>query len=217
MAPGSRSAARIVVGLGNPGAAYERTPHNLGFRVVDTLAARWKVGFHAGPGSFWWTKPTRRSNAVLVKPVTYMNRSGEAVTQIIETIGLPLEDLLVVCDDVQLPFGKIRLRRGGGDGGHKGLESIIYHTSSEEFPRLRIGIGGGENPEQWIEQVLSPFGGELEPKISDVIDTASDAVECWIRDGIETAMNRFNATSLFDEGNGTTTDVDEAPGNHISE
>jgi len=191
--PNQRTAhQKIVVGLGNPGADYQRTPHNLGFRVVDTLAARWRVRFRAGPGSFWWTTASARRNTVLVEPTTYMNRSGEAVLTVIDRSKTPLEDLLVVCDDLQLPFGKIRLRRQGSDGGHKGLESIIYHLQSEDFARLRIGIGGGENPEQWVEQVLSPFSEAQETEVAGIIKTAVQAVECWIQDGIEAAMNRFN-------------------------
>ena len=111
---------------------------------------------------------------------------------------LALDELLVVCDDVQLPFGTIRVRRRGGDGGHRGLESIIYHLGSEEFARLRIGIGGGENPEQWVEQVLSPFTADAEAKVNDIIDVAGQAVECWVMDGVEAAMNRFNAKPIID-------------------
>jgi PTH1 family peptidyl-tRNA hydrolase len=194
MAPGSTT--RIVIGLGNPGAEYEDTPHNLGFRVVDTLAAKWKARFRAGPGSFWWTSATPSRNTMLVKPTTYMNRSGEAVLAIIERSMASPENLLVVCDDLQLPFGKIRLRPQGGAGGHKGLESIIYYLGSEDFARLRIGIGGGDTPEQWVEQVLSPFTKDQESEVARIVKTASQAVESWIRDGIETAMNRFNASDI---------------------
>jgi len=191
--PNLRTAHRkFVVGLGNPGTEYERTRHNLGFQVVHTLAAKWRVRFRAGPGSFWWTAATFRRNTVLVKPTTYMNRSGEAVLTIMERSKTPLENLLVVCDDLQLPLGKIRLRRRGGDGGHKGLESIIYHLGSEDFARLRIGIGGGGDPEEWVEQVLSPFTQAQETEVARMMETASQAVLCWIQDGIETAMNRFN-------------------------
>jgi PTH1 family peptidyl-tRNA hydrolase len=190
------STTLFAIGLGNPGAEYEDTPHNLGFRVVDTLAAKWRTRFRAGPGSFWWTPVTPRRNTVLVKPTTYMNRSGEAVLAVVERSKIPLENLLVVCDDLQLPFGKVRLRRQGGAGGHKGLESIIYHLGSEDFARLRIGVGGGDIPEQWVEQVLSPFSDDQEPEVARIVKTASQAVECWIRDGIEAAMNRFNASDI---------------------
>ena len=198
MTSGSGSVVRCVVGLGNPGSDYEHTPHNLGYRIVDRIATTWRVRFRAGPGSFWWTKASSGFSTILVKPTTFMNRSGEAVLQIIDRRGLSLDNLLVVCDDVQLPFGTIRVRRRGGDGGHRGLESIIYHLGSEEFARLRIGIGGGENPEQWVEQVLSPFTKDVEAKVNNVVDVAAQAVECWIKDGVEMAMNRFNAKFIFD-------------------
>ena len=206
MAPGSTT--RFVIGLGNPGVEYEHTPHNLGFRIVDGLASKWKMRFRAGPGSFWWTAASSNKNTVLVKPTTFMNRSGEAVLDIVERSNASLENLLVVCDDLQLPFGKIRLRRRGGEGGHKGLESIIYHLGTEDFARLRIGIGGGDDPEQWVEQVLSPFAEDQEPDVAKIVRTASRVVECWIRDGIEVAMNRFNAPSPSgkdSDGGDTTT------------
>ena len=191
------SIERIVVGLGNPGQEYKDTPHNLGFRVVDSLAVKWRRVFKPGPGSFWWTTPSVRHNTVLVKPTTFMNRSGEAVAHILERFGLPLEYLLIVCDDLQLPLGRIRLRRRGGDGGHKGLESIIFQLSSEEFARLRIGIGGSESPEHWVEHVLNPVSTELEPQVQSIITTAAEVAECWIRQGIDVAMNRYNSGNIL--------------------
>ena len=191
------SIERIIIGLGNPGQEYKDTPHNLGFHVVDTLATKWRRVFKPGPGSFWWTTPSARHKTVLVKPTTFMNRSGEAVTQILKRFPLPLDYLLVVCDDLQLPLGRIRLRRHGSDGGHKGLESIIFQLSSEEFARLRIGIGGGESPERWVEQVLSPIATENKPQLETIIRTAAEVVECWIREGINAAMNRYNAGNIL--------------------
>ena len=125
--------------------------------------------------------------------------------------------LLVVCDVVLLPFGKFRLRRGGGDGGHRGLESIIYHLSSEDFPRLRIGIGGGETPEQWVEQVLLPFTSDQEPEVSKVISLASEAVECWIREGVDVAMNRYNSVDVIDTPSESDQDKSVSPKDDSSE
>ena len=191
------SIERIVIGLGNPGQEYKDTPHNLGFRVVDVLAAQWRRVFKPGPGPFWWTSPSAKHQTVLVKPTTFMNRSGEAITQILERFPLPLDYLLVVCDDLQLPLGRIRLRCRGGDGGHKGLESIIFHLSSEEFARLRIGIGGGESPERWAEHVLSPISAENKSQLETSIHTTTEVVECWIRQGIDSAMNSYNAGNIL--------------------
>jgi PTH1 family peptidyl-tRNA hydrolase len=186
-----------VIGLGNPGQEYQNTPHNLGFKVVDTLASKWRRVFRPGPGSYWWTTASTRHHTVLLKPTTYMNRSGEAVAQILERFHLPLEYLLIVCDDLQLPLGKVRLRRRGSDGGHKGLESVIFQLASEEFARLRIGIGGGELPEHWVEHVLSPISKELESQLHSIMVTSAEVVECWIREGVESAMNRYNAGNIL--------------------
>jgi PTH1 family peptidyl-tRNA hydrolase len=194
----SGSATRYVIGLGNPGAEYRSSFHNLGFMVVDDLAELWRVHFRTGPGQFWWTRPTSGFNTVLVKPTTYMNQSGSAVHQIVEQSQVPLENLLLICDEIQLPFGKIRLRPHGSDGGHRGLESIIYHLASEEFARLRIGIGGGDKPEEWVEHVLSPISPQLEFQVKKIIETSTQAVECWIREGIFAAMNQFNALEIID-------------------
>jgi PTH1 family peptidyl-tRNA hydrolase len=197
MSAKTESVGHVVFGLGNPGAEYQNTPHNLGFRVVDTLASQWRKAMKPGPGSFWWTAASAKHQTVLVKPTTFMNRSGEAVRQVLERFQLSTEQLLVVCDDLQLPLGRIRLRPRGGDGGHKGLESVIYHLSSEEFARLRVGIGGGESPEHWVEHVLSPVPKDLEPQIETIIRTATEVVECWIREGIDSAMNRYNAGNIL--------------------
>ena len=187
----------IVIGLGNPGADYENTPHNVGFQVVYALATRWKAAFRPGKGAFYWTNIAPPLKTALVKPTTYMNRSGQAVLEVLDKLHVPVDRLLVVCDDLQLPLGKIRLRRKGGDGGHHGLESIIYQLETEEFARLRLGIGGGDDPEKWVERVLTPFPGDFAPKITEMIDTAVLAVEHWINEGIESAMNRFNAASVI--------------------
>jgi PTH1 family peptidyl-tRNA hydrolase len=187
----------VVIGLGNPGADYENTPHNVGFQVVHALAIRWKAVFRPGKGAFYWTSVAPPFKTALVKPTTYMNRSGRATLEVLDKLKLPVDRLLVVCDDLHLPLGKIRLRQKGGDGGHRGLESIIYHLETEEFARLRLGIGGGDDPEKWVERVLTPFPGDFAPKIKEMIDTAVLAVEHWINHGIESAMNRFNAASVI--------------------
>jgi PTH1 family peptidyl-tRNA hydrolase len=182
---------KLIVGLGNPGARYESTRHNLGFRVVDELGSRWSIPtsqekFHAwfGPGVI------RDQPVVLLKPTTFMNRSGQAVQPAGRFYRLELEDLLVISDDLSLPVGRLRMRRDGSAGGHLGLSDIIQRLGSESFARLRIGIG--EAIGDPAVYVLEPFSPEEGGVISSVIRRAADAVEGWITEGPEATMNRFN-------------------------
>jgi PTH1 family peptidyl-tRNA hydrolase len=195
---------KLVVGLGNPGAQYATTRHNIGFMVVDRLAGR-----HA-PGAV----PRGRFNASLVeatiggertllaKPTTYMNLSGRAVAEIVGFHKLdPAADLLVIVDDLYLPTGRLRIRPGGGDGGHKGLADIRRALGREDYPRLRVGVGrvlpegGAGKPPAWDQAdfVLSNFGEEERPVVESAIERAADAVEVFLVQGLSAAMNRFNA------------------------
>ena len=183
----------LIVGLGNPGPEYAEHRHNVGFQVLELLAqrhgltfdrllfkARVAVGQIAG------------QRVVLARPLTYMNRSGESVAPLVRWYKLPLERLLVVYDDLDLPLGTLRLRPRGGSGGHRGMESIIQHLGTEAFPRLRVGIG--RPPAGWdaADYVLHPFTEDELPVIAAARERAVDAIECWLSEGIETAMNRFN-------------------------
>jgi peptidyl-tRNA hydrolase, PTH1 family len=185
---------KVVVGLGNPGPKYDRTRHNIGFLVIDELAVRLGAG-----------KPRRRFDAqlaegklgdekvLLAAPQTYMNESGRAVRQIVDFYGLPLSDVLLVCDDFNLDLARLRMRSGGSAGGQKGLADTIRHLGTEEFPRLRIGIG--RPPEQMdpADFVLSRFKkSELKPMEMAVI-RAAEGAEIWIRSGLDRAMNQVNA------------------------
>lgn len=184
---------KVVVGLGNPGSEYAHTRHNLGYRVVDLLAERRKGTWSESAWYFFCRVGKRTGALLLVKPVTFMNRSGVAVADVRDRFDVELGDVLVVVDDVHLDPGRIRLRRGGSDGGHNGLGSIIDCVGSEAFPRLRVGVGAPPEGVNRIEHVLSRF----ETHESDVVDAAvreaAAGVECWLEYGIDAAMNRYNS------------------------
>lgn len=183
---------RTIVGLGNPGREYEGTRHNVGFRVVDELARRHDVP--CGQRKFkslFGMGPICGEKCVLLKPQTYMNLSGEAVRPALDWFESAPGDLLVICDDFHLPLAKLRVRRGGSSGGHKGLVSTIESLGSDQFARLRIGIGeaGPGDPKDFV---LSRFGKEEQEAIEEAIVRGADAVELWVREGIESCMNRYN-------------------------
>jgi len=187
---------RVVVGLGNPGDRYRRTRHNVGFMVVDALAAR--AGTPRGRGEAEaWVAEARVSGepVLLVKPMTFMNRSGVAVEPILAARALSPQDLVVVLDDVALPLGKLRVRERGSHGGHNGLRSLIDVLGTDDFPRVRLGVGKGEPAADLADYVLAAFPPEDVLVVQELVGLASDAVECLIREGAVPAMNRFNAPS----------------------
>ena len=186
----------LVLGLGNPGDRYRDTRHNLGFRVADALAESHRVRFREGPGpSFVGSIRLGAARGALAKPLTWMNLSGVAARALVERWpALPLERLLVVADDLDLPLGKIRFRASGGDGGHNGIRSVIAELGTEAFPRLRLGIGrpAADKPVDVVDHVLDPFLPEEEAAVTDLVDRARQGVEVFVMEGIEPAMNRFN-------------------------
>ena len=183
----------LIVGLGNPGAKYAKTRHNVGFWVVDDLARR-----HGFGGERSEKRALARDGSIhgarvkLAKPQTYMNRSGESVRALLDFYDISLERLLVIHDDLDTPFGSIRLRKSGGHGGQNGLRSIIQHLGSRDFARLRFGIGRPPGRMSPVDFVLQPFKGDAAIQADEVVGRAADAVECWLVDGIEVAMSRFN-------------------------
>lgn len=191
---------KLIVGLGNPGQRYERTKHNIGFRVIDALydkiQSRNNINISAAKrvtsicNSLVIQKEFRGSPIILAKPMTYMNNSGSAVAALINRFDIPLTDLCIIYDDVHLDIGIIRIRRKGSDGGQKGMQSIIHHLRTQEFPRLRIGIG--EPVGDITDYVLSEFSKTEEEAIEQTIERAVDAIDVIIQEGILTAMNRFN-------------------------
>jgi PTH1 family peptidyl-tRNA hydrolase len=182
---------KIVVGLGNPGREYAATRHNLGFMVVAELARRLSAGSSRNRFRAVETEAFDGSEKlVLVKPQTYMNLSGISVREILSWYKSPPHDLLVVVDDIDLPFGTLRMRSGGGSGGHNGLKSIIAELGTEAFPRLRIGIGRG--PGHAARQVLTRFNAAELEALPEIVNAAADCVLEWERNGIISAMNRCN-------------------------
>ncbi|MFA5059619.1 MAG: aminoacyl-tRNA hydrolase [Candidatus Omnitrophota bacterium] len=186
--------ARLVIGLGNPGKEYEDTRHNLGFRVVTKLAEKYEARFAKSvllKGSLAKGE-TQQGKAYFFMPLTYMNNSGIAVTKAVHWRNVALEDILVVCDDLNLDFGKIRLRLQGSDGGHNGLRSIKEHLKTNEFARLRLGIGGPSNKGETAEFVLSKFTSEEKKGLKDFVDQAVDCCSLWLEGHVNQAMNQFN-------------------------
>lgn len=184
---------KLVVGLGNPGRRYHATRHNIGFAVADELARRAAAVFEHGREQALTARVGPGSAAVLlVKPLTMMNLSGEAVSGLARYFRVDPPDMLVVADDVNLPLGRLRLRARGSAGGHNGFRSIIGLLGSEEFPRLRIGVGRGDPRRELADHVLARFDADEAGAVVESVARAADAVECFIAEGIEAAMNRFN-------------------------
>ncbi len=191
---------KLIVGLGNPGELYLRTRHNIGFRCVDLLSEKHKIPLSSfGEGALFGRGRIRGEEVILAKPQTFMNSSGRAVKGLLARFALSPSDLLVIYDDVDLPIGQLRIRKRGGSGGHKGLESLISSLGTEEFPRLRIGIRPPGKESRGLrrpEFVLSPFSPDEEELMEIVIHKAAEAVECFLEEGAEAAMNKFNAIKI---------------------
>jgi len=193
---------RLILGLGNPGEEYRDTRHNVGFRVVEELARRWQVAVDRLECNSLAGRLARGDgdggdggDVLLAKPQTYMNRSGYAARCFAERYGLEPGDLLVVYDEVNLPLGKLRLRRSGSPAGHRGLESVIENLRTAEVPRLRLGVApedGKPEGEDMVDFVLSPFAPDELETVAELVHRAADACETWLREGVEAAMNRHN-------------------------
>ena len=182
----------LVIGLGNPGAEYEDTRHNVGHQVVDALAERLGVSFDHQPNALVGWGNHDGAEIRLAVPLTYMNRSGDPVAALQEHYGLALDQLLIVVDDLHLPVGTIRLRPSGSSDGHNGLAHVAQRLGTTEFPRLRIGIGDEFPDGRQSDYVLSPFSDDQTPVVRDAIAEAGDAILTVAHEDLETAMNRFN-------------------------
>jgi peptidyl-tRNA hydrolase, PTH1 family len=183
----------IVVGLGNPGRRYQGTRHNIGFAVADEVARRRQAEFESGRGETLTARCGRGPDAVLVvKPLTMMNLSGEAVATVAGFYKVDPAAILVVADDVNLPLGRLRLRARGSAGGHNGFKSIIGCLGTEDFPRLRVGVGRGDPRRDLADHVLARFDDDERNEVEQAIARAADAVETFLAEGIEAAMNRHN-------------------------
>jgi PTH1 family peptidyl-tRNA hydrolase len=183
---------RLVAGLGNPGRDYERTRHNVGFLVADALARRAGASFAHEPK--WNADVARAGDVTFMKPMTFMNLSGEAVGDFCRFFKLEPAQALVVIDDIALPLGRLRLRPTGSPGGHNGLESVLVHLGTEQVPRLRVGIGAaaGDAKVSLTGHVLGKFSAAEQTALDEAVDRAADAVEFAQANGLEAAMNRFN-------------------------
>ena len=183
----------LIVGLGNPGKEYEGTPHNIGFDVVALLAERAGVNFRKSPvGNAEEAKLLLANRTILFRPLSFMNRSGTPVSAALRYYELTPNEFLVICDDVNLPLGQLRIRQGGGPGGQKGLLSVVQQLGTEDFPRLRLGVGGGHPGADVGKHVLSKFSATERAIADEAIERAADAVECFLKEGLSAAMNRYN-------------------------
>jgi PTH1 family peptidyl-tRNA hydrolase len=182
----------LVVGLGNPGSKYDQTRHNVGFEVIDRLVAgRSDVRFMSKFDAEIAEIELDFRKVLLVKPMTFMNLSGKSVGAVVRFYKIPLEDLLVICDDLSLPLGRVRIRPGGGDGGQKGLRDIARVLGSDQVPRMRLGIGDRGLIDA-ADFVLAKFRPSERPALDDAIMTSLQAIGVWASRGLEAAMNRFN-------------------------
>jgi PTH1 family peptidyl-tRNA hydrolase len=183
----------LVIGLGNPGTAYRSTRHNVGFLVVERVARSWAIPFkkrreeaQVGEGR------VGRRRVVLVKPLTYMNRSGVAVKKLIEALRVSLDHVVVVHDDLDLACGRIKIKKKGGHGGHKGVQSIIELLGSAAFVRVKVGIDKPRGREAGADYVLSPFTADERPRIKESVEQAVEAIETILASGVDQAMNQYN-------------------------
>jgi PTH1 family peptidyl-tRNA hydrolase len=188
---------RLIVGLGNPGPEYADTRHNLGFRCVEVLATRYRAAWQDKTASLGSNvaviRPEHDLTVVLAKPQTFMNRSGKAVRDLIEFLNLQPVNALVVYDEMDLPFGTLRLRERGSAGTHNGMRSVVSSLQTEAIPRLRVGIGQS-SPGEATSHVLSEFAAEEQEEVSELIERSAQAAQTWAEHGGEVAMNRYNKT-----------------------
>ncbi len=195
-------ALRLIFGLGNPGSAYERTPHNLGFAALEELARRHRITWKKdarGP-SLTAALPSPDAGSVhLVQPLTYMNLSGHAVRAWADWLKVLPAELLIVCDDVRLPWGSLRFRTQGGSGGHNGLASVEQALGTQQYPRLRLGCGPVPENLSMEHFVLKKLAANQMQQYEELVQRATDAIECCQTAGIEVAMNRFNAPASASE------------------
>ncbi len=191
---------KLIVGLGNPGSEYRDTRHNVGFLVIDELTARWRVSdqWREKFGALHVKTTVGAEPVIVAKPLTFMNLSGHAIAGLAGFYKIDPPDVFVVTDDVALPVGRLRARREGGAGGHNGLKSVIEHLGTQAFPRMRVGVGRGDDRRDLTDHVLGRFDADERDTVSAAVLRAADATETFLRDGIERVMNAFNAAEKQD-------------------
>jgi PTH1 family peptidyl-tRNA hydrolase len=186
---------KVIVGLGNPGEQYRHTRHNVGFRVVDEIARRHQLGWQMAPSQVPQTFVVKKFGGepvLLAKPLTFMNLSGDAVAALSRYYDVTAEDLLIVYDEAALPFGRLRARARGSAAGHNGVRSIIERLGTQEFPRLRLGVGRGDGRRDLADHLLAKFEPDEQPELESFIARAADAAEMFAAEGIEKVMNQYN-------------------------
>lgn len=185
----------LIVGLGNPGGEYEKTRHNIGFMIVDQIAKDASASFKKGRNAAVETSAhIAGQSVILAKPLTFMNNSGSAVAGLVNYYDIDLDRLLIIMDEVELPFGRLRVRKQGGSAGHNGMKSIIQHLNSKDFARLRIGIGTEYAKKDMSKFVLSNFSRNEQQELDFIVGTSVDVVHSFIRNGIDRTMNTFNTS-----------------------
>jgi len=186
----------FLAGLGNPGKEYEQNRHNIGFMVLNRFAAKYGENFSKYEKQALIAKfPVEKKRLILVKPQTFMNRSGQAIVPLVRYYKIPLENMLIAYDDIDLPFGLIRIRPSGGAGGHNGLASIINQLGTNIFPRMRVGIGRPPGKQNAASYVLKNFSASEIDILEIILEKSYEAITVFLQDGIEAAMNRFNSSS----------------------
>jgi peptidyl-tRNA hydrolase, PTH1 family len=186
---------KLIVGLGNPGEQYRHTRHNVGFRVVDEIARRHQLGWAMAPSQVPETFVVKKFGdepVLLAKPLTFMNLSGDAVAALSRYYDVAAEDLLIVYDEAALPFGRLRARARGSAAGHNGVKSIIERLGTQEFPRLRLGVGRGDGRRDLADHLLAKFEPDEQSELESFIARAADAAEMFAAEGIEKVMNQYN-------------------------
>ena len=188
-----------LIGLGNPGYRYEDTRHNIGYLIVDHFSAAINNPFKPGKGDYYYKELDIQDQHVLVfKPTTYMNNSGRAVRRILEDYSLSVDQLLIICDDFNLPYGVFRFRRKGSDGGHNGLKSIIYQLQTEDFNRFRFGIGDKFSDASSF--VLEKFSKKEFSQLDELLPISTEAIHHWLEKGFERTMNKYNRQFINENG-----------------
>lgn len=200
---------KLIAGLGNPGTRYSRTRHNIGFFVIDALCARHGLKLRPGKGDWYEAEyEIGGEKIILIKPTTYMNNSGTAVKECMERNSVPNEDVLAIVDDFQIPLGTIRIRGRGSDGGHNGLASIAYELETEEYARLRLGIGreGNIRKDEYVDFVLGEFTEDEFELIGKMINIYADCAENFAVNGLASTMNSFNRSHLEEDKDSQNTE-----------
>lgn len=191
---------KLIVGLGNPGIKYRGTRHNIGFEVVDEIARRHELIFESSPVDVVIARVRRTDDSwMLAKPETFMNLSGQAVGALVDYYRIEIDEVLVVIDDVNLPLGRLRVRRVGSDGGHNGLRSVLDVLGREEVARLRVGVDRGDKRRALSAHVLAKFDKDESETINSAIFSAANAAELFVREGLDAVMRRFNNVEIEKE------------------